>query len=81
MEYEEFYLKSVDWSQINKEKGGRGLIDTQLRKEIVGGEGGEGRGGGSINTQLRKESCRWGGRGGEGRGGGLIDTQLRKESL
>ena len=42
----------------------------------VGGEGGDGRGGGLINSQLRKLTS-VGGEGGEGRGGGgSNDSQL-----
>ena len=39
------------------------MIDSQLR-EVVGGEGGEGRAGG-VDQQSTQVSCRWGGRGGQ----------------
>ena len=54
-----------------------------MRLKLVGGEGGEGRGGGLINSHFQKGSAerlkniRRGERGGRGRGRGLIDSQLR----
>ena len=56
-------------------KRGGGQSTLNSGKKFVGGEGGEGRGGGQL-TLTQEEICRWGG--GEGREGGQL-TQLRKE--